>query len=129
MKLDPIVVTMLNAGWIGMLLGVASGAIIGMFFHREDWMGGYDSYRRRLTRLGHISFFGLAFVNFCFAFTQYVRALSPPWGSVAMSAFLIGAVSMPTCCFLSAWRKPLRHLFFIPVSGVLVGVTCQLFAR
>src|SRR6187549_2274543 len=103
MKLDPIVLIMIKAGWIGMFLGVLSGAIIGLFFHREDWMGGYDSYRRRLTRLGHISFFGLAFVNFCFAFTQHVLALRVPWGGVAMWAFLVGAVSMPACCFLSAW--------------------------
>lgn len=129
MKLDPIVLTMIKAGWLGMLLGVLSGAIIGLFFHREDWMGGYASYRRRLTRLGHISFFGLALVNFCYAFTQYVLPISAPWGSVAMWAFLIGAASMPACCFLSAWRKPWRHLFVIPVGGVLVGVVCELFAR
>jgi hypothetical protein len=127
--MDPIVHIMINAGWLGMLLGVMSGAIIGLFFHREEWMGGYGSFRRRLTRLGHISFFGLAFVNFCFAFTQHVFALPAPWASVAMWAFLIGAATMPACCFLSAWRKPFRHLFFIPVGGVLAGVSCQLFAR
>jgi hypothetical protein len=129
MNLDPIVFTMIKAGWLGMLLGVISGAVIGLFFHREDWMGGYASYRRRLTRLGHISFFGLALVNFSFAFTQHVLALSAPWGLVAMWAFLVGALSMPACCFLSAWRKPFRHLFFIPVSGVLLGVICVLFLR
>ena len=127
MKLDPIVQTMIHAGWLGMFLGVVSGAIIGLFFHREDWMGGYNSYRRRLTRLGHISFFGLAFVNFCFAFTQHVLPLGEPWNRVAMYGFLTGAAAMPTCCFLSAWRKPFRHLFFIPVGGVLVGVVCELF--
>jgi hypothetical protein len=126
MQLDPLVLTMIKAGWLGMLLGVVSGAIIGLFFHREDWMGGYASYRRRLTRLGHISFFGLALVNFCFAFTQHVRPLGAPWSTVAMYAFLVGAVAMPTCCFLSAWRKPFRHLFFIPVGGVLTGVVCAL---
>ena len=129
MKLDPIVLTMIKAGWLGMFLGVVSGAIIGMFFHRDAWMGGYDSYRRRLTRLGHISFFGLAFVNFCFAFTQHVLPLGAAVSSVAMCAFLIGAASMPACCFLSAWRKPFRHLFFIPVGGVLTGVSCELFLR
>ena len=40
----------LIAGWLGMLAGVLSGAILGLFFHREDWMGGYGSYRRRLAR-------------------------------------------------------------------------------
>ena len=129
MNLDPIVLTMIKAGWLGMLLGVVSGAVIGLFFHREDWMGGYASYRRRLTRLGHISFFGLALMNFSFAFTQHVLALSAPWGAVAMCAFLIGAASMPACCFLSAWRKPFRHFFLIPVAGVLLGVSCVLFVQ
>jgi hypothetical protein len=129
MNLDPIVLTMIKAGWLGMLLGVVSGAVIGLFFHREDWMGGYESYRRRLTRLGHISFFGLALVNFSFAFTQHLLALTAPWSSVAMWAFIVGAVSMPACCFLSAWRKPFRHFFFIPVGGVLLGVICVLFVR
>lgn len=125
--LDPIVRLMLQASWLGMLLGVVSGAVIGLFFHREDWMGGYQSYRRRLTRLGHISFFGLAFVNFGFAFTQHVRPLAAPWADLAMVALLTAAATMPACCFLSAWRKPFRHLFFIPVLGVLTGILCELF--
>ena len=37
---DIITISILKAIWIGMLLGVVSGAIIGLFFHREDWMGG-----------------------------------------------------------------------------------------
>jgi len=115
---------MIHAGWAGMLLGAVSGAIIGLFFHREDWMGGYQSFRRRLTRLGHISFFGLALVNFCFAFTQHVLPLAAPYDRVAMVAFITGAATMPVCCFLTAWRKPVRHLFFIPVGGVLAGVIC-----
>lgn len=126
MTTDPIVITLIKAGWIGMLLGVVSGAVIGLFFHREDWMGGYSSYRRRLTRLGHISFFGLAFVNFGFAFTQSVLPLAAPWNAVATLGFLIGAATMPTVCFLSAWRKPFRHLFFIPVGGVLVGMVSEI---
>lgn len=129
MNLNPIVHHMLTAVWLGMFLGVLSGAVIGLCFHREDWMGGYGSYRRRLTRLGHISFFGLAFVNLAFAFTQHVLPLPEPWATRAMWGFLAGAATMPTCCFLSAWRKPFRHLFFIPVCGVMLGIACELFAR
>jgi hypothetical protein len=123
---DPLVSLVLKAVWIGMLLGVVSGAIIGLFFHREDWMGGYSSFRRRLTRLGHISFFGLAFVNLGFAFTQHAIKLTEPHATIATWGFLIGAAMMPTVCFLSAWRKPFRHIFFIPVLGVLTGVVCTL---
>lgn len=117
---------MLKAVWLGMLLGVVSGAVIGLFFHREDWMGGYGSFRRRLTRLGHISFFGLAFVNLGFAFTQHALKLTEPHAGIALWGFLIGAATMPVVCFLSAWRKPFRHLFPIPVLGVLTGVVCTL---
>lgn len=126
---DPIVITMLNVVWAGMLLGVLSGAVIGLFFHCEDWMGGYGSYRRRLARLGHISFFGLALVNAVFALTQHLTPLEPAFARVALGAFATGAATMPLVCFLSAWRQPWRHLFFIPVGSVLAGIVCVLIGR
>lgn len=119
---DIITHSMLKIAWTGMLLGVASGAIIGLWFAREDWMGGYSSWRRRLTRLGHISFFGLGFINFFFAFTHHILPLDPVWALRGAWAFGIGAATMPAVCFLCAWYKPLRHLFFIPVGGVTIGI-------
>jgi hypothetical protein len=114
---------MLIAGWVGMLCGVASGAAIGLSFHREAWMGGYGSFRRRMTRLGHISFFGLGFVNLFFALTHHALGLSSGLAWAAAGGLLVGAVAMPTTCFLTAWKKePFRHLFVVPVTGVLVGV-------
>ena len=111
----------LMAAWIGIFLGVFSGALIGLFFHREAWMGGYNSWRRRLTRLGHISFFGLAAINFAFFLT--VPSLRGDDAALLGPSMLLllGALSMPTICFLSAWRQPFRHAFFIPVASILVG--------
>jgi hypothetical protein len=119
---------MIAAGWSGMLAGVLSGALIGLFFAREEWMGGYSGWRRRLTRLGHISFFGLGFVNFLFAFTHHVMKLDPALARAAAWGFGIGALTMPLICFLSAWKKPLRHLFPIPVAAVACGIFCVLTA-
>jgi hypothetical protein len=126
--MDTITLTMLVAGWAGMLAGGLSGAAIGLFFHDERWMGGYGSFRRRLTRLGHISFFGLGFLNLLFAFTHHLASLPGSWGGAAAGALLTGAITMPTCCFLSAWRKPFRHLFAVPVLAVVGGVTATLAA-
>ncbi len=112
----------LVGGWLGMLAGVLSGALVGLFFYRDDWMGGYDSWRRRLTRLGHISFFGLGFLNLVFAATAAQLLLAPPLLKTASWSFIVGAITMPVCCFLSAWRKFFRHLFPIPVISVTVGV-------
>jgi len=105
-----------------MLAGVLSGGIAGLLFHRDDWLGGYGSYRRRLTRLGHISFFGLGFLNLIFAATAAQLDLHPAYLRVASVALILGAITMPICCFLSAWRKPLRHLFPIPVAAVATGI-------
>lgn len=117
-------------GWLAMLTGVVSGALIGLFFHAEDWLGGYNSYRRRLVRLGHTSFFGLGFVNLFFATTAPALHLRAGNLKIASVSFIIAAISMPICCFLSAWRKPLRHLFPVPVSAAFVGiVTVLLGAR
>jgi hypothetical protein len=116
----------LLGGWIGMLAGVVSGAIVGLFFYRDDWMGGYNSWRRRLTRLGHISFFGLGFLNLIFAATAVQLSLGRPYLQVASDALIVGAITMPVCCFLSAWQKPFRHLFPIPVLAVTSGVVAIL---
>lgn len=106
------------AAWILFLVGVLTGAVTGLSFHRKDWLGGYDSWPRRLIRLGHISFFGLGFVNLAFALSA--GALGIVTGlRTASSLFIVGAVTMPIVCYLSAWKPPLRHLFFIPVVSVL----------
>jgi hypothetical protein len=115
----------LLVGWVGMLGGVISGALIGLFFKREDWMGGYGSFRRRLTRLGHISFFGLGFLNILFALTTSGLPESA-WLATASWSLVIGAAAMPVCCFLAAWKKGLAHLFPIPVVAVSIGVVTLL---
>jgi predicted membrane-bound dolichyl-phosphate-mannose-protein mannosyltransferase len=119
--------TNLLAGWVGMLGGVLAGAIAGLFFHRDDWLGGYGSHRRRLVRLGHISFFGLGFLNLLFALTAAPLRLAGTAVAIASPALLAGAATMPACCYLAAWRKPLRHLFPIPVLAVLTGVLAILW--
>jgi len=53
----------LLAAWCGIVLGFLYGMVLGMFFRRDDWLGGYASLKRRMYRLGHISMFGLGAVN------------------------------------------------------------------
>lgn len=107
------------AAWIGIIAGMLSGAALGLFFHNASWLGGYSAWPRRLLRLGHISFFGIAFLNLALSVTVHLAGEVHGW-HIASWLLVIGAVSMPTICFLAAWKKPLRHLFFIPVLA-LVG--------
>jgi hypothetical protein len=110
-----------------MLAGIVSGGLVGLFFHREDWMGGYGSYRRRLIRLGHISFFGLGFINLLFGVTVAPLNLTDTTAKIASWSFLVSAATMPACCFLAAWRKSLRHFFPVPVMSALTGVLAVIF--
>lgn len=107
-------------GWF--LAGVLSGAVLGLGFHRERHMGGYASWPRRLSRLGHIAFFGTGLL--CLAMGLSARAMAIAGAGLAVSGWALigGAVAMPAVCFLSAWRKPLRVLFPIPVVLMTGGV-------
>lgn len=109
-----------QTAWIAILLGLVTGAGLGLFFHGDDWLGGYGSWRRRMIRLGHISFFGTGFLNLAFAVSVRHLGLDQP-PAVASAGFVLGALAMPAVCFLSAWRKPFRHLFAIPVSSLIVA--------
>lgn len=108
-------------GWVAILLGAVSGAAMGLFFHKDTWAGGYGSFRRRMLRLGHISFFGIGFLNLLFGLTLFQISLPEAYLRVASTGFLAAVITMPACCYLSAWKKPLRHLFPIPVIAVLAG--------
>jgi hypothetical protein len=116
------------AGWVGMLLGVVSGAVVGMWFHEEHWLGGYGSWRRRMLRLGHIAFFGIGILNVLYAVTVARLGWDVRWpvGSWGLAA---AGVLMPGVCFLTAWRKPLRHLFVVPVICVVMGIGGLLIGR
>jgi hypothetical protein len=104
-------------GWIWITGGFLSGAILGLFFYDPDWLGGYGSWRRRMVRLGHISFIGTGLLNLAFVFTIVsLETVAPP---IASWLFVVGALSMPLICFLSAWRDWLRHLFPLPVTSLI----------
>ena len=110
------------AGWTGMIFGLVSGALIGLKFHEDGFAGGYASFRRRMLRIGHLAFFGLGIINVLFALplTSSGVILSYP---VLASASLAAAVFlMPVVCFLTAWRKPFRQAFPLPVILVAVSL-------
>src|ERR1043166_6756636 len=107
--------------WLWIVLGFVAGFVLGLFFDREEWLGGYGSFRRRLYRLGHISLFGLGMINLMFYFTARSLYSPTPFLSVASWGFVVGAVSMPVCCVVMAHCPRLRGIFLIPVLGLMTG--------
>jgi hypothetical protein len=112
----------LQFAWVWLVLGIVSGMAMGLFFHKPEWLGGYDAWPRRMVRLGHIAFFGTGLLTLAFALTALHIGSRDTLADICAMLFIAGSIAMPTVCFLSAWRKPLRHLFAIPVISLLGGV-------
>lgn len=113
------------AGWGLLLSAFVTGAVIGLFFHRDDFLGGYGSFSRRILRLGHIALAALGMINVIFSYSPWPvegtrDALAASWG------FVLGGVTMPAVCFLSAWRDGFRYLFFVPVTCLIAAAIATL---
>ena len=113
--------------WLWILLGFVLGFVFGLNFHKENWLGGYASFQRRLSRLAHISFFGLALVNFLFYTTAKEFSRASLAADAASWGFVAGAVTMPLCCLILAHRPRLRVLFLIPVTSLIAAGTLTLW--
>jgi hypothetical protein len=116
-----------TVAWAAMLIGAVSGAALGTRFDREQWLGGYGSWQRRMLRLGHIAFFGVAFLNLALAVSA--ASLGWPIGRAASVALAAANGLMPAACFLAAWRKPLRHLFVLPAGLIVFALADVLCGR
>ena len=107
-------------GWSSLLAAFLTGIPLGLSFHREDFWGGYTSFRRRIVRLGHVALAALGIINVLFALSPWPLpghrfAVPASW------AFIVGGVAMPVVCFLTGWKSGFRHLFFIPVIALIVA--------
>lgn len=107
------------AGWSLLLAGFVSGSIVGTSFHRDDFLGGYHSFRRRIVRLGHIALCALGVLNLVFAL---IARSGSVWTSAASICFIVGGCAMPLVCFLTGWRTSFRRLFPIPVIALVLAV-------
>lgn len=115
------------AAWVSIMVGFWAGVLAGLSFHKEDWKGGYNSWERRLMRLGHVSFFGIAFVNFAFAFTVGHLHLQGVLIKLSSMLFIAAQILMPSVCYAASVKKVLRNLFFIPVLCLIIGAGMLLY--
>lgn len=113
----------LYIGWLLILLGFLSGSLIGFNFHflKENWLGGYSSPKRRLFRLGHISFFGLGIVNLMYYFTFNNLSTSSVLIDITSLGYVIGAITMPLCCFSIGIYPRIKNVFYIPVVSLILS--------
>jgi hypothetical protein len=112
--------------WTWMLLAFTSGMVLGLFFHRETWLGGYGSFKRRMYRLSHISFFGTGAINLFFYLTAQTFCSTASLAGQASWLFVAGAISMPLCCVMMAHYPKATMIFAVPVLSLVTGAILTL---
>lgn len=114
-------------GWSCVFVGFLTGGLIGLRFEIEHWRGGYASLQRRLMRLAHISLVALGILNIEFAHTLHHQHLPPQIADAASVLLIVGALTMPLACFLTAWNVKWKPLFGVPVLSLLLGVSLVIY--
>ena len=74
-----------------------------------------------MIRLAHVAFFGIGILNLSFALTARALRMDGHLG-LPSALLLVGAVTMPLVCYLSAFRIGFRQLFAVPALSVTFGI-------
>ena len=112
-------------GWTCMAAGVGTGLVLGLWSFDgpvsvPEWIGEYGSTARRLIRLGHIAFIGLAILNILLSrelSRLHLSAVAKRTTAILMN---IGNVFLPLTLFAAAAIPSLKYVMPVPASCVLV---------
>lgn len=109
-------------GWGAVLASLAMGIYMGQKFQREDWLGGYGSFPRRMVRLAHVALAAIGMLNIQFAQSLPRVQLSGAMLTAASLALMAAAVLMPACCLWMAYRRAHFEIFAAPVICLAAGI-------
>jgi hypothetical protein len=110
-----------------MALGALSGMLMGLWSFGgpvpvPDPIGDYGELPRRLLRLGHIAFFGLAFLNLVLARQVPSLPLRVKAMRGALGCMNFGNLALPTALFAAALWEPLKYLTAPPAFAVTLAL-------
>ena len=119
--------TLVAWGWATMVLGIASGSMLGMFafagpFPAPKGWEDYTSLPRRMVRLAHIAFVALPLI--CVNYGQSIDAavLSESTKQIAAFLMIFGMIGVPVLLILAGiFWLPFKYLEAAPVTAILVA--------
>lgn len=110
-----------------MALGALSGMLMGLWSFGgpapvPDVIGDYGDLPRRLLRLGHIAFFGLAFLNLILARQIPSLPLGVKAKRGALGCMNFGNVALPAALIAAAFWEPLKYLTAPPAFAITLAL-------
>lgn len=108
-------------------LGALSGMLMGLWsfgglLPAPDAVGDYGDLPRRLLRLGHIAFFGLAFLNLVLARQIPFLPLGLKAKRGALGCMNFGNAALPAALIAAAFWEPLKYLTAPPAFAVTLAL-------
>ena len=113
-------------GWTCVLLGILMGCFMGIKFQREEWLGGYSAFPRRMLRLAHIALVAIGMLNIQFANSHAAAALTPGAARISSSLLMAAGVLMPLCCLTAGFLRRWFAMFAAPVACLVIAVALAL---
>jgi hypothetical protein len=113
--------------WCSFASGALSGMVMGLWSFDgpvpvPSWIGDYDSVARRLLRLGHIAFFGLAMLNLFLVRHMPTLDLSNRMGGFALGLMNFGNIALPLTLIAAAAYHPFKYVLPIPATSISLAL-------
>lgn len=107
--------------WSSFTAGAASGLVLGLWsfdgpFPVPSWIGEYGDVSRRLLRLSHIAFFGLAMLNLLLARHLPTLKLSGRMAWLALAGMNFGNIVMPMILVAATFAAEVEDRFQLVIS-------------
>ena len=80
-----------------------------------------------MLRLGHLCLIALPLLNLVSLFFLAQFHLAGSSVNVLLGLLLVGQISMPLVCFLSAYKLRFRYLFPVPVVSLIAAAVGLLY--
>lgn len=115
----------ISFGWVWILVGLAVGAVIGMWSFNGPMpspVGDYTSLPRRMLRLSHIAFIALAMINILYGYEIDKIKLQNKLKSIGSMCMIYGAILMPIFLIAAVFFEPLKYLTMISATLIMIAV-------
>ena len=121
-------------GWVWIVLGITSGAIIGMWAFNGPLPTpknheNYTTLERRLVRLAHIAFFMLPLI--CIVYGMHIDQAELSFEMKKFGAYnmIICTIGVPLLLLAASFVHAFKYLEVIPVSAGIVALCIMAYGQ
>lgn len=122
----------ISFGWVWILVGIIVGAIMEMWSFNGPIISPIDNYTslpRRMLRLAHIAFIGLAITNMLYGYEIDRIQLKNKLKNIGSKCMIYGAILMPIFQIATIFFEPLKYVIMISATLIIIAVVIMVVGQ